>query len=133
METLKLPSEQEKLGVAFLALFGDKPGNIKKALPKKKSYLKKLVKGSQEKQTLLLGCVEHFCTVVDDELIPQIATILKFLFDQDIVEEEMIIGWYEAGYKANRALGVAKSEGKAIREAAEALVNWLQEADEDSD
>ena len=133
MEALKLPSEQEKLGVAFLALFGADPAAIKKELPRKKKYLKKLCAKSPESQKLLLGCIEHFCCEVEPELIPAIAVILKFCYDEDIVEEEVIIEWHAAGYKANRALGIAKEDGKAIRKAADALVEWLQEAEEDSD
>lgn len=54
--------------------------------------------------------------------------MLKFMYDDDILPEEQIVGWFNSS-KA-KDLGAAATQ---VRAKSAAFVNWLQEAEEDSD
>jgi len=54
------------------------------------------------------------------------------LYDEDVVAEVVILKWDQTK-KAARALGVPSSGAKAVRKAAFPLVDWLRNAESDSD
>lgn len=60
----------------------------------------------------------------------EIPLILKFLYEEDIVDEEIIIGWHQKATAAS-VLGVDASVAQEIRSNAEPVVRWLEEADTD--
>ena len=64
--------------------------------------------------------------------VAQAALVLKALYDDDIVEEELITAWYD---KANigKVLGIDAAAAAAVREAAKPFVEWLKEAESDED
>ena len=58
------------------------------------------------------------------------ALVLKVLYDEDVVEEDIILAWHaKAG--AGAVVGVAPAAGAAVREAAQPIVDWLREAESD--
>lgn len=67
----------------------------------------------------------------------EVPLVLKFLYEEDIIDEAIIIGWH---HKANASyvLGVDEAVAEEIRKSAEPVVAWLEEAsteesDEDDD
>lgn len=58
--------------------------------------------------------------------------VLKVLYDEDIVEEALIVGWYERS-DAGKVLGVEPSAAAAVRACAKPLVEWLQEAESEEE
>lgn len=58
--------------------------------------------------------------------------VLKALYDEDIVDEDLITAWH-AREGTGKALGVPASAAKQIREASAPFVDWLAEADSDED
>lgn len=98
-----------------------------KEIPKRASLLQKF--GNSEKhQKALLGGVERFVGIVHpDVLLSKVPLILKALYDEDLLDEELLIKW---GAKPSRKY-VDKEINKAIRKKAEPFLTWLETAEED--
>lgn len=62
----------------------------------------------------------------------QAALVLQALYDEDIVEEDLIVAWH-AKPSAGKVLGVDASAAAAVREAAKPFVEWLEEAESDEE
>lgn len=56
--------------------------------------------------------------------------VLKAMYDQDIVEEDIITAWH-ATAGTGKALGVPQSAAEQIRKISKPFVDWLEEADSD--
>jgi len=67
----------------------------------------------------ILQCVEKFC---EGSMIKKAALILKAFYDNDILEEDVILDWYDSGVKSQE-----------IRNEIAVFVNWLREAEEESE
>ncbi|KAI9011301.1 domain found in IF2B/IF5-domain-containing protein, partial [Gaertneriomyces semiglobifer] len=84
---------------------------------------------SDKAQKGLLGGIERLVGVSHKELLPKIPLILKALYDEDLIDEEVFIAW---GEKASKKF-VDRKISKEIREKAEPFLNWLKEADEEEE
>ncbi|ORX50657.1 hypothetical protein BCR36DRAFT_583237 [Piromyces finnis] len=78
-------------------------------------------------QKAILGGIERLVDQ-NDNLLPKVAFILKAFYDEDIVEEDVLLAW---GEKASKKY-VDKSKSKEIRKQATPFLNWLREAEEES-
>lgn len=114
--------------IAVLAqvLFNEK--NILKELGVRKNLFSKLI-GNEKDQKAFLGGIERLVGVTYPSLLPKIAHILKCVYDLEIVEEEVLISW---GDKPSKRY-VSKETSKDIREKAFPFLNWLRNAEEESD
>ena len=78
-------------------------------------------------QKAILGGIERLVDQ-NDKLLPKVAFILKAFYDEDIVEEDVLLAW---GEKASKKY-VDKAKSKEIRKQATPFLNWLREAEEES-
>jgi translation initiation factor 5 len=73
----------------------------------------------------LIGGIERLVALSYPELLPGVSLIFKDLYFNDLVEEEVFLGWSEKISKKY----VDKKYGKLIREKAEPFITWLKEAE----
>jgi translation initiation factor 5 len=94
---------------------------ILKQIEPRVSLLNKFVTGEKH-QKALLGGVERLVGVAHPELLGQLNMILKALYDEDLVDEEVFIKW---GAKPSKRY-VDKKTSKLIKEKAAPFLNWLE-------
>jgi translation initiation factor 5 len=58
--------------------------------------------------------------------------VLQVLYDEDIVEEELIVAWHDKA-SAGKTLGIDADAAAAVRKAAAPFVEWLKEAESDDE
>lgn len=78
-------------------------------------------------QRHLLGGIEQLIMKHMDTLLPKSAHIIKALYDNDVVEEEVILAWGEKPSKKY----VSKELCEEIIKIAKPVLEWLKEAEED--
>lgn len=91
---------------------------------KKKKDILAAVVTSPASQIALLNRIEYFCGKVNPSVVSKVSFIIKELYDQEIVEEESVLGWYEKE---------KDSEIPTVREQATPIIKWLKEAEEESE
>jgi len=95
-------------------------------VPDRAELLLNFVK-NEKCQKAILGGIERLVDQ-NDKLLPKVAFILKAFYDEDIVEEDVLLAW---GEKASKKY-VDKAKSKEIRKQAAPFLNWLKEAEEES-
>ncbi|ORX98981.1 translation initiation factor [Basidiobolus meristosporus CBS 931.73] len=126
MEEVGMSKRHRAVQVIAQALFDD---DIIKQIASRSSLLEQLVKNEKD-QKALLGGLERLIGITNQNLLPKTPVILKALYDEDLVDEEIFIKW---GSKASKKY-VDKETSKNIRKKAEPFITWLAEAEEeDSD
>lgn len=83
---------------------------------------------SEKHQKALLGGVERLAGLTHPELIPAIPKILMALYQNDILDEEVVTQW---GTHVSKKY-VDKETSKKVRKASEPFLKWLQEAEDES-
>ncbi|KAG8844425.1 hypothetical protein FRB96_003060 [Tulasnella sp. 330] len=84
---------------------------------------------SEKHQKALLGGLERLVGVHYPSLIPSVPKILMAYYQADVLEEEVITQW---GTHVSKKY-VDKDTSKKVRKASEAMLKWLEEADDDSE
>jgi len=79
-------------------------------------------------QKYLLGGVEQLINNHKEVLLPKVSLILKALYDEDIVEEEVMLEWDSKISKRY----VTKEFSTEIHAKATPFIKWLKEAEEES-
>ncbi|KAI9098784.1 domain found in IF2B/IF5-domain-containing protein [Phlyctochytrium arcticum] len=88
--------------------------------------LKKFSK-NEKAQKGLLGGIERLIGVSANGLMSKVPIVLKALYDEDLVDEEVFLAW---GEKPSKKF-VDRKVSKEIREKAAPFLDWLKEADEE--
>ncbi|KAF9986595.1 hypothetical protein BGZ65_006953 [Modicella reniformis] len=83
---------------------------------------------SEKHQKALLGGMER-AIISSKTLMLKAPLVLKAFYDNDILEEDIILKWGEKPSKRY----VSREEAKEIRGRVEPFLKWLAEAEEDSE
>jgi translation initiation factor 5 len=84
----------------------------------------------------LVGCCERLCGVLYPALEKSYPMILKLLYDEDVLEEEYILGWSCALLPTSTEYGfvdVSDEVRSKLDKANMPFITWLQQADEDEE
>lgn len=125
LEQLKKEREEHKLDdeqtarLAFLALFD---ANVFKQIKTDKLEVIKQVATNAAGQSGVLGGLTELGK--DAATLKVVPHVLKFLYDEDVVEEEVFLKWYTGKFRGDAA---------KVKEASKVFIEWLQTADEESD
>lgn len=85
---------------------------------------------NQKAQKYLLGGIEKLIgDIYKEKLLNITVKIIKLLYDEDILDEEVLCEWHEKPSKKY----VTKEISKAIREKARPFIKWLKEAEVEDD
>ncbi|XWS23822.1 hypothetical protein CRYUN_Cryun28dG0048300 [Craigia yunnanensis] len=118
-------TSQEVMDALFTALFHDVGKGFAKEVTKKKNYL---AAAAQEDgwQMMLLQSIESFCGKASSEAAKEVALVLKVLYDDDILEEEFVMEWYQKGIAGS-------NKSSQIWKNVKPFVEWLQNAESESE
>ena len=97
------------------------------------STLKSLCKSPQQ-QRQLISASEWFFGSYKSDLIKFFPAILKKFYEDDIVEEEVFLEWYQDSLRNVDTIPLLKDDTlEALRNAALPFYEWIQADDESSD
>ncbi|MCL7046967.1 hypothetical protein MKW94_030369 [Papaver nudicaule] len=108
------------------ALFGGVDKGFSKEVTKKKNYLAAATHDNEGSQILLLRAIEAFCEKSGPEVVKEVALVLKTLYDEDVLEEEYIVQWFNEG-------SASGSKNSQIWKNVKPFVAWLQSAESESE
>lgn len=102
-----------------------------KEIVKFSSIIKKITNDSIEMQRHLIGSVEGLCvTSIDAKFFP---VILKQLYDEDLLNEDVILEWASAGRSDYTIESVDEDARANLRGKAMDFVSWLEEESDSDD
>ncbi|KAK6115545.1 hypothetical protein DH2020_007814 [Rehmannia glutinosa] len=96
-----------------------------KEVMKKKKYIAAAVQ-DEGSQPMMLCAIETFCGKANPEAVKEVALVLKALYDDDVLEEEFIVEWYEKGLNGG-------NKGSPIWKNVTPFVEWLQSAESETE
>lgn len=106
-QTLEI-SDSVRIKQTFIEIFGQ--GNIRHDFYLKIERLRPLIKNDKD-MLLLLKCIENFM-LENSNLLPDIVHFINGFYDKELIEEEIIIEWYQ--HKDN-----------SIKTHVKSYINWL--------
>lgn len=121
----------EVMDAYFVALFEGQTKGLNKEISRKKNYLEAVAQ-DEISQKNLLAAIETFCAKLPADASKEIALVLKALYDQEILEEEQILIWFDSKPTSNGS-GVDESKAASVRKCAQRFIDWLRSAEAESE
>lgn len=120
--------------ILFRALFDAKSLLLSQMKSKLDVLQKAIASTGNVGQMAFLCAVEHYLAELAHDQVKYTAHILKFLYDEDVLEEEVLINWADNAQSCDEnGLEVSYEKSKAVREAASKIIEWLKNAESDDE
>lgn len=103
-------------------------GSMAQQIKKNKRVLLRFTNENQKAQKYLLGGFEKTVEAHKGVLLNKVPVILKAFYDEDVVDEEVILDWAKKVSKKY----VGKDLSEQIHKKAEPFIKWLKEAEEET-
>jgi len=110
-------------------LFDADPAKMHSNIKPNRTLLLRFTLNNKKGQQYLLGGFETLVVAHKNILLPKVSLILKSFYDEDIIDERVLLEW---GDKLSKKY-VSKEDNKEIRSKAEPFLKWLREAEEESE
>lgn len=120
-----LIEDSQILQVLAQALFDE---DIASQIPEHAGLLRKLI-ADKDGEKNLLGGLERLIGLEYPDMVKSVPKILMLLYDNDLVSEEVVKDW---GSKVSKKF-VPKDVSKKVRKAAKPFIQWLDEAESESE
>jgi len=121
-----------RMMVLYIVLFWEAPEKLGSVVKNKSELLRKCGASPKDQLAQLFG-LEYVLAMMIPDRMKEYPQILKVLYDEDVIDDEIIVGWYQKPAASQKALGIAPEKGEDVRKVCEAFAEWLQEDDEESD
>lgn len=125
-EVARLDVREDMAIVVYMQVFFDKTFSSK-LISTHADTLKAFMKNEKCQKGLLGGFERLVGEIFPAELMAKVPVLLKAFYDEDIVDEEVILAWGEKPSKKY----VEKSVSKEVRAKAKPFLDWLKTADEE--
>jgi len=120
---------KNKAPIVLCELLFDEKMLKEKQISKYKTLFLRFTHENQKAQKYLMGGLEKTVEAREAALLPRVPHIFKEFFEEDIIEEEVILEWAKKVSKKY----VSKDMAQKIHEKAAPFITWLKEAEEESD
>jgi len=100
-----------------------------KQIKKYRNVFLRFTNENQKAQKYLIGGIEKTIDSHQAALMPKVPHIFKEFFEEDMLEEEVLLEWAKKVSKKN----VSKDVAQKIHDKAAPFIQWLKEAEEESD
>lgn len=121
--------KNKALAIIVQCVFDDK---IVSQIPSRCSLLQKLALKEKEKFAVI-GGIENLIGSKYPDLIAKAPIIMKQLYDNDIINEEVFLEWEEDEKSSKTKKYVDRKTSQKIKQKCQPFLQWLREAEEESD
>merc|ERR1712142_611751 len=118
---------KNKAPIVLCELLFDEKMLKDKQITKYKNLFLRFTHDNQKAQKYLMGGIEKTVETREAALLPRVPHILKEMFEEDILEEDVILEWSKKVSKKY----VSKDMATKIHEKATPFITWLKEAEEE--
>eukprot|EP00803_Ostreobium_quekettii_P005860 evm.model.scf_1269.4 EVM.evm.TU.scf_1269.4 scf_1269:20000-25205(+) len=121
-----------RMQLLFIALLGQTEKPLGVLVKERYALLKSVATTNKDQLAQLIG-LEYFLGVVAPQHAKESSKVLNALYELKVVDEDLIIAWYDRPSAGATALGVPEEAGQLVRKHAQMFIDWLKEAEEEDD
>lgn len=120
-----------KMKLFYEALLGEWDGKAVERIQSRETVIVLLGRSPQQQASQLIA-LEWFITQVAPARKPEMPFVLKMMYEEDLIDDAIIVGWGEQD-KIAKKHGVDAAAAAEIREICAPVLEWLQEESDDED
>lgn len=129
--TQNLAKAATRMMVLYTVLFWEAAEKLGAIVQSKTTLLKHFSQTPKDQLSQLLG-IEYVLSMMMSERMKEGPQILNVLYQEDIIEEEVMIGWFGRP-DAGQTLGIIKESSEVFRTHCKAFIEYLQEEESEDD